>query len=76
VAKARDQTNGFLHAKLVSSQKLGAEKTDHSNESRPEAPSFPDDQGFQTTLPQNIEKIRKETGKSILAAKGHFLAAV
>src|SRR6266550_2025857 len=45
--------------RLVSSQKLGAEKTDHSDEFRPEAPSFPDDQRSQTTLPQNIEKIHR-----------------
>jgi hypothetical protein len=43
---------------LVSSQKLGAEKTDHADESRPEAPSSPDDQGSQATLPRKIEKIR------------------
>ena len=35
-------------------------KTDHSDESRPEAPSFSDDHHSQTTLPQIIEKIRVE----------------
>jgi len=62
--------------KNVSSLKLGAEKTGHSDESRPEAPSSPDDQRPQATLPQNIEKIQKsviiregdiETFKSILS---------
>ena len=40
----------------VSSQKLGVEKIDHLDEFRPEAPSFPDDQRSQTTLPRIIEK--------------------
>src|SRR5256885_15978695 len=47
----------FLFIRMVSSQKLGVEKIDHSDESRPEAPSFPSDQRFQTTLPRIIEKI-------------------
>ena len=41
-------------------EELFTEKTDHSNESRPEAPSFSDDHHSQTTLPQIIEKIRVE----------------
>jgi len=40
-----------------SSQKSGAEKTDHSNEARPEAPSSSGDQRSQTALLQIIEKI-------------------
>jgi len=44
-------------AGLVSSQKLGAEKTDHLVESRIEAPSPSDDQHSQATLPLIIEKI-------------------
>ncbi len=50
----------FLQRKKVSSQKSGAEKADHSDESRLEALSFHDDQRSQTTLPRNIEKIRKK----------------
>jgi uncharacterized protein YjbI with pentapeptide repeats len=49
-----------LKKKEVSSQKSGAEKTDHPDESRPEGPSSSGDQRSQTTLPQNIEKIQKE----------------
>ncbi len=40
-----------------SSQKFGAEKTDHSVESRKEAPSIPDDQRHQAMLFRNNEKI-------------------
>ena len=47
----------MLKEQRVSSQKLGAEKTDHSDESRPEGPSFPDEKRSQTPFPQNIEKI-------------------
>ena len=49
--------NHLLYADKVLSQKSGAKKTDHLGESRLEAPSFPDDQRSQTTLPRNIEKI-------------------
>ena len=49
--------NHLLYADKVLSQKSGAKKTDHSGKSRLEAPSFPDDQRSQTTLPRNIEKI-------------------
>ena len=55
-----------LRSIRVSSQKLGAEKTDHSDESRPEAPSFPDDQRSQTTLPRIIEKIHSNYVKAAL----------
>jgi hypothetical protein len=47
-------------AKDVSSQKFGAEKIDHPDEPRPEAASLPDNQCSQATLPQNIEKTRKD----------------
>src|SRR5882762_711558 len=42
---------------FVSSQKLGAEKTDHLFESRKEAPSLSDDQCPQAMLPRIIGKI-------------------
>ena len=48
----------FLCHYPVSSQKLGAEKTDHPVESRKEAPSLPDDQRLQATCPRNIEMIQ------------------
>jgi hypothetical protein len=44
----------------VSSQKLGAQRTDHPDESRSEASSLPDNQRSQATLPQDIEKIQEE----------------
>jgi len=53
----------------IVSQKLRAEKTDQSDESRPEAPSSPDDH----TLPQNIEKISEIVSSLKLGAEktGH-----
>ena len=49
--------SSFTYSVFVSSQKFGAKKTDHSDESRPEAPSFPNDQRSQTTLPRIFEMI-------------------
>jgi hypothetical protein len=48
---------GYEMPSYVSSQKLGAVKTDHPLESRKEAHSFPDNYRHQATLPRNIEII-------------------
>jgi predicted NAD-dependent protein-ADP-ribosyltransferase YbiA (DUF1768 family) len=42
----------------VSSQKFGVGKTDHPDESRPEAPSLLDNQDSQAMLPLDINKIQ------------------